>query len=120
MGDYYSYNKAKHNLNDISEKIGQIRLDYETKIDNKIRDEINIIPKKTNIEFNNNKIEAPSRFYIINKDIFELLEKENFFYNMNDELKNIIKYKILLGNNTIVIKKKLFSLSIILLFNGKI
>ena len=120
--DNYIYKKAKYNLNDIVKKIGQIRLYSETIIDNNIRNAINLIPiikrrkvaekkddkEEINQQVTDDSIEyfTPSNFCIINKDVFELLEKEEFFFNMDDSIKNTIRFDILIGSGKIIIKNK--------------
>ncbi len=120
--DNYIYEKDKYNLNDIVKKIGQIRLNSETIVDEYLRNARNLIPKikkrkvtekkddkeEINQQETDESIEyfTPSNFCIINKDVFELLEKEEFFFNMDDSVKNIIKFDILIGNGKIIIKNK--------------
>ena len=121
----YSYNRIKTELNDISKKaIGQIKLYGESTVSDNIRDasklkvENNIIQAKCDteeIEISygpktpepDMDYEIPEDFELINEDIFELLMKEEFFYNMNEEIKDKLSYDVLLGNNQIVIKNKL-------------
>ena len=105
-----SYNKIKYNLDDITKnKLGQIRLYGETKLDNKIRDGNNLIPKMSKKTINsankndNYSLEIPSNFELINEDIFKLLIQEQFFYNL-EGIENKIKYQILIGNNQMIIK----------------
>ena len=102
--------------------MGQIRLSGETKIEDYLRNARNLIPemKRREIEKDLNvegsyiqetpEIEeyfTPNGFCLINKDIFELLEREQFFYNIDYSLKDIITFKILIGNGKIIIKNKI-------------
>ena len=57
-------------------------------------------------EESNTFIEIPDEFELINEDIYELLSKEEFFYNNIEEDKDKILYEILFGNNQIIIKNK--------------
>ena len=57
-------------------------------------------------EESNTSIEIPDEFELINEDIYELLSKEEFFYNNIEEDKDKIFYEILFGNNQIIIKNK--------------
>ena len=120
----YSYKKVKYNLDDISYNIGQIKLYNKTKISNTLRNAKNLIPEKKKIlikkkaekneeyqlteepELVKNELNIPTEFYIINEDIFELLKKEQFFYNLNNDIMDEIKYKILIGNNNLIIKNQ--------------
>ena len=113
----YTYKKARYHLDDIIKKLGQIKISTDSTVDNYIRNSQNLIPK-----FKRRRIArkaqdeqetpdlidyfTPNEFCIINKDIFELLEKEEFFYNMNDTIKKTIKFEILIGNGKIIIKNK--------------
>ena len=122
----YSYAHIKNDLDNISNEIGQIRLFSDTQISNTLRDDLNIqpqtkiIPIKNNNENVNNefqqettkpetdkKIEVPINFDLVNEDIFELLIKEEFFYNKLEKNKEKFFYEILLGNNQIIIKNKI-------------
>ena len=121
----YTYKELKYDLDDIvKNKIGKIDLN-NNEIDNKIRNGNNLIPKMKKIEIKENKeeeiidymqetnepeinynlIEIPYGFEIINEDIFELIIQEKFFFNLNNIIDRI-KFKLLLGNNQIVIKSK--------------
>ena len=103
----YSYKKAKYNLNDIIYNIGQIRLYNDTKIGYKLMNAKKLIPKRKLIKSQNEKeYFIPFEFILINQDIYELLKEEEFFYNMNDEIGNEINYKILIGNNNLIILNK--------------
>jgi hypothetical protein len=118
----YSYNRIKIEFNNISKQdIGQIQLYSDTKISEYLRDASNLIFENKEIEskiINNeypsqshefNYYNTPEEFELINKDIYELLKKEEFFYNMNKNIKNSLSYEVLLGNNQIIklkIKKK--------------
>ena len=51
-------------------------------------------------------METPSNFYLINKDILELLLKEEFFFNIKEEFIKKIEYKIAIGNYSMIIKNK--------------
>ena len=97
----YSYTQIKNDLDNISKnEIGQIKLFNETQVSDALRDDLNIQPKTKIIRINNNnenvnnefqqetrepetdkKIEVPINFDLVNEDIFELLIKEEFFYN---------------------------------------
>ena len=125
----YSYKKIKSELDNISNEIGQIRLYNETQIPDKIREDFNLQSKTKIIETiknNDNKninyafpqetiepeeikkiIEVPINFDLINEDIFELLIKEEFFYNKIEKNKEKLLYEILIGNNQIIIKNKI-------------
>ena len=124
----YSYEKIKIELNDIvKRKIGQIKLYNETKVPNDIRNVSKLESGSKRIKFikDNNENKSfeyngpseeeqqnlpffiPNEFELINEDIFELLMKEEFFYNMNDKIKKILSYEVLFGNNQIIIKNKL-------------
>ena len=124
----YSYQKIKIELNDIvKRKIGQIKLYGETKVPNTIRNASKLVSESKRIKLikdnNENKSTEyygpseeeqenlpffiPNEFELINEDIFELLMKEEFFYNMNDKIKKILSYEVLFGNNQIIIKNKL-------------
>ena len=108
----YSYNKVKYNLDDIAKnKLSQIRLYSETKLDNNIRDGKELIPemstitiKKQNEDYNY-ILEIPSNFELINDDIFQLLKQEQFFYNL-EGIENEIKFRTLIGKNQLIIKNK--------------
>ena len=120
----YSYKKVKYILDDICYSIGQIRLYNETKISNELRNAKELIPQKKKILIKKKKVindeyqlteepeiaqedlNIPYEFYIINQDIFELLIKEKFFYNMNKDIIDELKYEILIGNNNQIIKNK--------------
>ena len=120
----YSYKKVKYILDDICYSIGQIRLYNETKISNELRNAKELIPQKKKILIKKKKVindeyqlteepeiaqddlNIPYEFYIINQDIFELLIKEKFFYNMNKDIIDELKYEILIGNNNHIIKNK--------------
>ena len=126
-GQNYSYKKVKNELNDIVyNKIGQIRLFNETKIDNWIRDAKNLKSKKgiitiknqnkENLDYEQDTLEPeemeidyniPISFEIINEDIYKLLIKEDFLFNINDNITEQLSYKILFGNNQIIIRSKL-------------
>jgi len=119
----YSYNRIKTELNNISKKdIGQIKLYGDSTISNNLRDTFylqvdNNKVKTKNYESSDSQsltsqpeikfIDIPEEFELINEDIFELLMKEEFIYNMNEDVKNKISYDVLLGNNQIIIKNKL-------------
>ena len=105
----YSYKKVKYNLDDIIYNIGQIRLYNETKIGYKLMNAKKLIPKRKLIKSQNENDKEyfiPLEFILINQDIYELLKEEEFFYNMNDEIGNEINYKILIGNNNIIVLNK--------------
>ena len=124
----YSYEKIKVELDNISKnEIGQIILYLDTKIPKDLRKnsyfkcktneikmlEINggntnndYIQETIEPEESNTSIEIPDEFELINEDIYELLSKEEFFYNNIEEDKDKILYEILFGNNQIIIKNK--------------
>ena len=115
--DSYTYKKARHHLDDIIKKLGQIKISSDSTVDNFIRNGQNLIPEFKRRRIARNAKDGqetpdlidyftPYEFCIINKDIFELLEKEEFFFNMNDNIKNSIKFEILIGNGKIIIKNK--------------
>ena len=54
----------------------------------------------------NKSFYIPSEFEIINKDIYELLIKEEFYEKYNEEIDKKLCYQILLGNGEIIIKNK--------------
>ena len=119
----YSYNRIKTELNNISKKdIGQIKLYGGSIASNNIRDTSILMVDNNKIKTKNYEssdsqslasgpeikfFDIPEDFELINEDIFELLMKEEFFYNMNEDVKNKISYDVLLGNNQIIIKNKL-------------
>ena len=124
----YSYKRSKNELNKISSDLGQIRLFSETKISNDLRNAKKLISETTKINLKNEVNEnenneyqqdtaeiedidkayfVPNNFYLINEDIYYLLKKEEFFYNMNEEIEDKLSYEILLGNNQITIKNKI-------------
>ena len=126
----YSYKQIKNDLDNISKnEIGQIRLFNETKVPNKLRNELNIQSKTKiiTIKKNNNKnvnneyqqetiepdkednklVEVPNNFDLVNEDIFELFIKEEFFYNKLEKNRDKLFYEILFGNNQIIIKNKI-------------
>ena len=110
----YTYKKVKYYLDDIIKEIGQIELYGESSIDNYLRDAKNLIPemkKRTRlVQQETPDLEdfyTPNCFCLINKDIFELLQREQFFYNMDDSVKDIIEFKILIGNGTLIVKNKM-------------
>jgi hypothetical protein len=119
----YTYNRIKAELNYISKiEIGQIQLYSDTKISNNLRDALKL-------KYENKKIESkiidndckasfcpasveekfyntPEEFELINEDIYELIIKEEFFYNMKEDIKNTLSFEVLLGNNQIIIRNK--------------
>ena len=124
----YSYKRSKNELNKISSDLGQIRLFSETKISNDLRNAKKLMSETTKINLKNEVNEkenneyqqdtaeiedidkayfVPNNFYLINEDIYYLLKKEEFFYNMNEEIEDKLSYEILLGNNQITIKNKI-------------
>ena len=124
----YSYKRIKCELDKIiKNEIGQIILNNDSKIPNKIRDysKFKSLTKPIKLTKNrydnknneqesieeeeviNTYIEVPINFDLINEDIFELLMKEEFFYNKIEQNKDQIFSEILLGNNQIIIKNKL-------------
>jgi len=115
--------KIKYFLNDIiKSKIGQISLNQDTKISKYIRNAQNLICKiiDNNIKIKtdrnneqetlepeeNEKFSFPNNFNLIDEDIFNLLMKEEFFINVDDNLKEILCYNVLIGNNQIIINNK--------------
>ena len=120
----YSYKRIKCELDNISRnEIGRIMLYNETKIPKELRNYSKLKPIIKEIKlkkFNNDNkeylqetieneentlfIEIPTNFVIINEDIFDLLKKEEFFYNKKEDNKDALLYEILLGNNQIIIK----------------
>ena len=115
----YSYNRIKTELNYIAKQgIRQIKINGETKISEYLRDASNLIFENnqilSTIDFNDfqsssssDKIyNTPKEFELIDEDIYELLLKEEFLYNINKDIKNLLSYEILLGNNQIIIKNK--------------
>ena len=113
----YSYQQIQFNLNNIVKEIDKISLFHEDEIDNYIRNGNNLIPKinKITLKKEDNKDESfeheendflliPYGFDIITDDIYELLLQEKFFFNLNDNVKNKIKYQLLIGNNQIILK----------------
>ena len=122
----YTYKKIKNDLNDIVKNdIGQIRLFSETQISDFIRNASNLEYLNEDIKINIDNINyefeketargpdenivsynIPLNFEIVNEDIYKLLIKEEFFYNMNDNIEESLAYKILLGDNQIIIKNK--------------
>ena len=122
--DNLLYENIIFNLDEIIQSIGQIILYSSTQVEDDIRDFTKIIPKnlKTKIqtkvlkkelmqvteevELVDNYITTPSKFYLINDDILELLKKEEFFFNINEEVIIKIEYHILLGNDKMIIRNK--------------
>ena len=119
----FTYKKIKYFLNDIiKSKIGQISLNQDTKISNFIRDAKNLKSKiiVNNVKIKNDKnneqetlepeedenFSFPSNFNLIDEDIFNLLMKEEFFINVDDNLKETLSFNVLIGNNQIIINKK--------------
>ena len=120
----YSYKRIKCELDNISRnEIGQIILYNSTRVSNNLRDysKLKSLTKRIKLKKNNNDnneyhqetieneesnlyIETPNNFEIINDDILELLNKEEFFYNKKEQYKDISFYEILFGNNQIIIK----------------
>ena len=114
--DNYTYKKVKYNLDEIVKDLGQIRLG-ESQLNDLIRNAEYLIPENKMREINwvtEPELESleiqeyftPYGFSIINKDILDLIQKEQFFNNMDDSLEDIIKYEILIGNGQIIIKNK--------------
>ena len=118
-----SYKKTIFNINEIIKNMGQISLYSDTQIDNETRNAKSLIPgfQKTLIksqiktkadyeqetvepELNDIYINTPSGFCLVDDNLLNLLEKEEFFYNFNNELKNNIESKVSLGNNHIIIR----------------
>ena len=118
----YSYNRIKHNLNNIVKKnLKQIRLLGETILSDFIRNANNLKyhNKKQLIHVENNEISnevqilenkeefcIPVKYNLINEDLYKLLIKEEFFYNLDDKIEDIMSFDMLIGNNRIVIKNK--------------
>ena len=122
----YSYKRIKAELDDIvKNKIGQIPIQGDSQIPDKLRDSSVILTK---IKMNDlNKINeekdldletpeeggdidlsyyTPYEFEIINEDIYELLRKEEFIENFDEKIEKQICYQILFGNNQLIIKNK--------------
>ena len=118
-----SYKKTIFNLKEIIKDMGQITLYSDTIVDNEIRNAKNLIPdiKKTLIksqvkskndyeqetiepELTDIYINIPSDFYLIDDNILNLLEKEEFFINFDNELKNSIESQVLIGNENIILR----------------
>ena len=120
----YSYNRIKHNLNNIvKNNLGQIKLYSETKLLDNIRKANNLIyqnkpqsiqkeivrtPKEYEDENKDNEetFYIPIEFSLINEDLYRLLIKEEFFYNLDDKIEDIMSFDVLIGNNQIIIKNK--------------
>jgi len=119
----FTYKKIKYFLNDIiKSKIGQISLSQETQISNYIRDAKNLKCKifknkvkiKNDINNEQETLEAeeeeyfgyPINFNLIDEDLFNLLMKEEFFINVDDNLKEELSFNVLIGNNQIIINNK--------------
>lgn len=117
----FTYKKIKYFLNDIiKNKVGQISLSNDTKISDFLRDaknlECEIIDKNIKKKNNNEQdtlepgegenFSYPKNFYLIDEDIFNLLMGEEFFINVDDNLKEKICFNALIGNNQIIINNK--------------
>ena len=118
----YSYKKIKNSLdNVVRDKIGQIRLYNETKLPQFIRDAENLECKNEKYSIyiikDDNQQETleheqkenlytPDDFFIIDEFTYNLLIKEEFFYNL-DKIGNKISFDVLLGINQIFIKNKI-------------
>ena len=118
------YENIIFNIDEIVGNIGQIALYKETQVEDLVRDFQNIIPEMTKtkiqrkvlkkdlsqvteeIELVDNYLNIPHEFCLINKDILQLLQKEEFFFNIKENFINKIEYQILLGNNRMIIKNK--------------
>ena len=112
----YTYKQIKYNLDNIIKEIGKIIFFHKNEKDNNIKNGNNLIPKINKIILKNEDNEGkavehegndclliPYGFEIITDDIYELLLQEKFFI-LNDNIKNKIKYKLLIGNNQIILK----------------
>ena len=123
--EIYSYDITNINLNDIVKNMGQINLYKSTEPSKNMRNAKKLIPGTLKIiikdkVLNNQDLQQETvdpelietyikiyrEFDLINKDIFDLLEKEEFFYGMNKDIKNQIEFQALIGNNNIIIKNK--------------
>ena len=123
--EIYSYDITNINLNDIVKNMGQINLYKSTEPSKDMRNAEKLIPGTLKIivkdkvlnnqdlqqeivdpELIETYIKIYREFDLINKDIFDLLEKEEFFYGMNKDIKNQIEFQALIGNNNIIIKNK--------------
>ena len=122
----YSYKRIKTEINDIAkDKIRQIKLFNETIIPDDLKDITKLETKIKIIKINNKDMEndieletkdveddiensynIPSEFEIINYDIYDLLIKEKFLEQFNEEIENKLCYQILLGNRQVIIKNK--------------
>jgi len=121
----YSYNRIKHSLNNIvKKKLGQIRLFSETILSDFIRNaknlkyhnkdklihiennENNETPDGNQINGNKQKFIIPFKYELLNEDLYRLLIKEEFFYNLDDKIGDIISFDVLIGNSQIIIKNK--------------
>ena len=119
----FTYKKIKYFLNDIiKSKIGQISLSRGTQISNLIRNAKNLMceitQKKVKIINDDNKEQEtlepedeeyfshPINFDLIDEDLFNLLMKEEFFINIDDNLKKALSFNVLIGNNQIIINNK--------------
>ena len=118
----YSYNRIKQSLNNIVKKyLNQMRLLGETTLSDFIRNannlkyhneqrlihlENNEISDDSKIFENKEKFVIPVKYNLINEDLYKLLIKEEFFYNIDDKIEDIISFDILIGNSQIVIKNK--------------
>ena len=112
----YTYKQIKYNLDNIIKEIGKIIFFHKNEKDNNIKNGNNLIPKINKIILKNEDNEGkavehegndclliPYGFEIITDDIYELLLQEKFFI-LNDNIKDKIKYKLLIGNNQIILK----------------
>ena len=124
----YSYKRIKTEMDEIvKDKIGQIKLFGDSNIPDNLKDFTMLEAKQKIIKLNNQNANEefdmdletkepeedanksfyiPSEFEIINKDIYELLIKEEFFEKYNEDVDKKLCYQILLGNGEIIIKNK--------------
>ena len=118
-----SYKKTIFNIKEIIKDMGQITLYSDTVVDNEIRNAKKLIPDidktlikskdKSKIDYEQETVEpeltdiyinTPSDFYLIDENILDLLEKEEFFINFDSELKNNIESQVLIGNDNIILR----------------
>ena len=115
----YSFNRIIHNSNNnLKNNFGQIDFFSENKLSDFIRNAKNLIflNKKQVIHIENNAdgqdndnkevLSIPIEYNLVNEDLYKLLIKEDFFYNMDDNIEDITSFEVLIGNNQIIIKNK--------------
>ena len=118
-----SYKKTILNFKEIIKDMGQITLYSDTVVDNEIRNAKKLIPVidktliksqvKSKTDYEQETVEpeltdiyinTPSDFYLIDDNILGLLEREEFFINFDNELKNNIESQVLIGNDNIILR----------------